>query len=538
MTHYTLTLVDVRRVQQYLFNANELKQNLGASSLIEQATSKWIIQVLTAENFKYNVLWKTNKHQIEFDPKKKIENGDLDAEVIFMGGGNVAILFSLEKQAKVFSKQYSKRVLENAPGLEIAIGHVDVTWDEPGTLKDAWKRMQEIEMPQQKEGRLTSQPLISLGVTAECAFTGLPAIYEEIENNRGTLMSAEAVAKKEHVNAAQERLNALLNVEGFNYPLNFDDLGGEHGRARYIAIIHADGNSMGNRIVAFTESTDNREMADKMRLFSNALNRIGSSAMEKVRDWMCISPKIDAKGYFIEDQWRPDDIVRMKENFLPIRPIVFGGDDVTFVSDGRLGLALAAKFLEAFSQENLPDGYPGYACAGIAIVHSHYPFARAYALAEELCRDAKNHARDEYKTTNISLLNWHYASSGLTLNWEEITKREYMDGKLIARPLVVTSPQGSSLYTWRTWDSFLSQVQYFRQEWRWGRNKLKDLRNILRDGKNAVQYFTRLHGELPIITGLETYDANSTGWYADRCVYYDALEAEDLFIYPQEYDHA
>ena len=77
------------------------------------------------------------------------------------------------------------------------------------------------------------------------------------------------------------------------------------------------------------------------------------------------------------------------EERLPFRPIVFGGDDVTFVCEGRLGLPLAAHYLTRLASEILPDGDPLYARAGIAIVKTHYPFARAYELAGRLGDSAK-----------------------------------------------------------------------------------------------------------------------------------------------------
>ena len=43
--------------------------------------------------------------------------------------------------------------------------------------------------------------------------------------------------------------------------------------------------------------------------------------------------------------WRP---------IFPLRPIVFGGDDLTFVCHGRIGLALAARYLQYFEAARAP----------------------------------------------------------------------------------------------------------------------------------------------------------------------------------------
>ncbi len=82
------------------------------------------------------------------------------------------------------------------------------------------------------------------------------------------------------------------------------------------------------------------------------------------------------------------------------------------------------------SLSNIPLRRPGErsvvgltACAGIAIVKSHYPFARAYALAEELTRSAKSYRTKE--TIVGSCLDWHFALSGLGGSIKEIRDREY-----------------------------------------------------------------------------------------------------------------
>lgn len=38
------------------------------------------------------------------------------------------------------------------------------------------------------------------------------------------------------------------------------------------------------------------------------------------------------------------------KKILPIRPIIIGGDDITFVSDGRLGIYFAKIFMEKFEE--------------------------------------------------------------------------------------------------------------------------------------------------------------------------------------------
>jgi hypothetical protein len=558
MTIPTLTLIDIRRVQGYLFNANELKQNLGASALVEQATHEWVFGALPQ---KRNAQWDAKGYRVVFD-EKAIEKDGLDAEVIFMGGGNAAILFSTFDMAKSFTKEYTESLLVNAPGLEVAVAHVkDVDMGKSGAMREAWKTMQEVEMPKQKEGRLVSQPLLGLSVTAECAYTGLPAVAEVLKNpntplnqeTRGVLVSSQSFVKQteETVKSAKQRLNDLLDINYFQYPSDFEELGGERGKSSFIAVVHADGNSMGKRIQAYTEDEDNREMIHHMREFSEKVNRIGLEAMQAVRDYLLDQFTYKEEPYKVIDRFDPNEAIRLMKNpqkkyLLPLRPLVFGGDDITFVCDGRLGLAFAAKLLQAFYNAELPDKKKTYACAGVAIVHSHYPFARAYALAEELCQSAKHQARswdpeDNAKGTGsrVSLINWHIASSGRTLDWDETQKREFANqhGQLLLRPLVVDKATDIATPAWQTWQTFTEQVAGFRLPtsfWSTQRNKQKDLREVLRKGADSTRKFTKQNGELPGFAAAPTNNVVDTGWIEKQCLYFDALEALDFFVYPEE----
>ena len=127
-----------------------------------------------------------------------------------------------------------------------------------------------------------------------------------------------------------------------------------------------------------------------MRELSQSVNDAGINALKTVI--RAIDDSIE-EGLFI-GKFGTFDLKPIKQGkgkyYLPFRPLVYGGDDVTFVCDGRLGLELAAIYLQAFEKEK-----DFTACAGICVVKTHYPFARAYQLSEELCRKAKKFIPEE-----------------------------------------------------------------------------------------------------------------------------------------------
>ncbi|MDO4178148.1 MAG: hypothetical protein Q4D21_03065 [Phascolarctobacterium sp.] len=86
-----------------------------------------------------------------------------------------------------------------------------------------------------------------------------------------------------------------------------------------------------------------------------------------------------------------------------MRPIIIGGDDITIISTGRLGLEFSVKFIEALSPDPAKGKEDGiYCCGGVAIVHANYPFYRAYELAEQVCAEAKKLSRGK----NASLIDF------------------------------------------------------------------------------------------------------------------------------------
>jgi hypothetical protein len=361
-------------------------------------------------------------------------------------------------------------------------------------------------------------------------------------------VSAGILAKLEVVQDANKRLVDYLSPFdiGLDVPYDFDDFGREVGEISYIAVIHADGNGMGSRIKglrgSFARPKKNRQYIQAMRDFSRAVEEASKQALNEVKDLLLCHrcPTKDAiVGWTKDDQgkWVPvGKKIRLtkgkKERFyIPFRPIVFGGDDLTFVTDGRLGLGLAAAYLAAFEKAMNAQGnqYTQYlqACAGVAVVKAHYPFARAYALAEELCRNAKRVWERKF-----SALDWHFAATGLFGGVEAIRQRHYTvrAGHLEMRPVVLHEQAGE----WRSWPGFASATNHFLngKAWAGKRNKVIALREALRGGPEAVAQFRSAYGlgELPVlVAGIEALQ--TTGWDgAGRCGYFDAVEALDFFL--------
>lgn len=536
MAEYTVTVLDTSQIQRYVFSSNRLKENIGASELVMQATRDWAYRHLPSP------------HNVDKDGQltdERIEDGDLSAEVIYSGGGNTVILFKSLDLARQFTQTLTRQVLCDAPRLQLVVAHREFDWENgEQSLAEIIEDMLGRDLARKKQARTPSMPLLGLSVTAACTATGLVAVETDED---GQLISEEIKIKRSEPikKAAKKRLNPLLDLseEEWEIPADFDDLGREKGEESYIAVIHADGNSMGNRVrqIADEHRDDNREYILKMREFSQAVRDASTAALQKTAKLLLDALENDPDLPRTTAQKNGQITI-----YFPFRPIVFGGDDVTFVCNGKYGLALAVRYLQAFEEETKKqpafNGEAAHACAGIAVVKTHYPFARAYRLSEALCSSAKKFAKKDDE--DRSALDWHFAVSGIAGSLSDIRAREYgvqFEGEkepshLEMRPVLLVGDE----IEWRSW-SVMSQLlkKFMKEEWHDKRNKVKALREVLRTGPEAVQEFLRTyrlhkHG-LPYVN-INVSNITQTGWgdYKredyQRCVYFDAIEAMDFYI--------
>ncbi|NOZ71276.1 MAG: hypothetical protein GXP38_05075 [Chloroflexi bacterium] len=531
MSTFYLVIVDSVGIQPYIFASNRLRENSGASHLVHQATTGWLMANPNAFLMRpHNIL---NGKRVA--AQAGIETGALEAELIYAGGGNTLLLFHKKEDAIAYRAKLSEWIITKAPGLHIVSIIKEFEWEQPlaAAVKQAFEALTERKMSQEP-----SLPVLGLSVTAAGRSTGLAANYvarEPGESNKWLPLSAEVQAKWDNNPPAKERLKNELGQAipaDYDFPDQFDDLGRSEGEQSYIAVVHADGNGMGKTLegislrYAHAGAVKNREYIEKLREFSDAANEAGLHALQTVVDRMVA--------------WNKTDIVQPRtkdgKKFLSLRPLVYGGDDVTFVCDGRLGLKAAQVYLEAFERQRIPDEngelVPGGAAAGIAIVKVRYPFARAYQMAEALCGNAKDRFKRE-----VSAMDWHRAQSGLFGSLSDIRRVEYEEQwaddplcperSLTMRPISITADPVDG---WRTWHNFGMILKAFQSSEDWPRNKVIALREVLRAGDQAVARYTQTFGRnLPRIEYSGT-EHQKRGWIGGRCVYFDAIEMIDQEI--------
>ncbi|MEH1966533.1 Cas10/Cmr2 second palm domain-containing protein [Nostoc sp.] len=538
MTQFTVTVVDTTGKQNYIFNTNRLRENIGASFLLSQATKEWVEEILE-ENLGV-------PKNLQEEP---IDTSELNAEIIYANGGNALIVFKSREVAVKFTRILSKKVLTEASGVNLLVAHDDFDW-ENSNLYTIVEDLKKNELEHQKYERIHSAPLLGLGVTASCNSTQLPAVdrsdkYIDYDDDEGTdsyLISTETRQKLKAVRKANPKLQQIFaNVVDENiyqFPYRSDNLGRSEGESSYVAVVHIDGNGMGDRFKKHGEGKENRDYINAMRDFSNSVETAGTEALKAVTETLVNSIK---SGRVVGKIGEFDLNKDSKSNifYLPFRPLVYGGDDITFICEGRLGLELAALFLRKFEEQKVTNGKPLTACAGVCVVKAHYPFSRAYQMSEDLCNVAKKFVKSEQQKHGVdyfSAIDWHLAASGLLGSISGIRQREYQvndkSWHLAMRPLWLKHDD-----EWRTWSGFTQVVSEFKQgdDWKERQNKIMALRDVLRKGSiEAVKEFL-LNYKLPNLPLFPESSSQSEqlikqGWNNEICGYFDAIEAMDFYL--------
>jgi hypothetical protein len=552
MADYTLVILEATGIQPYVFGSNHLAQNIGASELVYRSTTEWLLEAL--DDFSSNVEGWSLADGLKFN-NAQVTDG-VEVEVVYAGGGNTMLLFAGDRQAQRFIQALTRRLLEDARGLQLIADHKQFTWNDKRKNLRAIDGILREDIGQRKLSRTHSTPLLGLGVTAACVFTGLPAVgndqdpdvvgHEAAKKMAGTgaaphLISAQVAAKIRAEDNGKKRLSTLLQTllkgTGLDIVYDFDQFG-EKGESRYIAVVHADANQMGERFKQLSgKAANDRDYVDRLRTLSRSVQENARDALQETVAYLLHSwdPLEHTFGYGERKVTVP---LKNGHRYLPFRPIVFGGDDTTFVCDGRLGLPLAAKYLQAFTKRQLSDGVeekPVFARAGVAVVKTHFPFSRAYELADDLAAAAKREIdKLKIKEESTTVMDWHFSTTGVIRELADIREREFKGGNklsLLARPIRVGASNNGE---WRNWEIFAGMVNFFQKDEAWAgrRNKLITMRDALREGPRSFRLFRdnyRIEAhELPELKGRPAMQLD--GWDGEECGYFDAIEAVDFFV--------
>jgi len=304
---YTLVVLETTSIQSYLFNSNRLKENVGASYLVKAATQDWVYDAIGLKT--------------PIDKQIPIENRQDDknaVELLYCGGGNAVLLFQDSDNAKKFIGALSRDVLRKARGLKLTFHSQPYDWQKQPLACAVYNAIKALKSARNHQP--ARMGIGGLGVTAMCASTSLPAMAMAQIDKDWKPISAEVFAKRQYADDANEKLRELFSLPSeYTFPLDFDDMGAPKGEKNTIGVVHADGNGLGKIIQGLkdkfpntSKDNGNRAYITFMRAFSEGIKKLAQDAQRETIAFLLKSGFVEGKT-------------------LPFRPLVSGGDDVTFV---------------------------------------------------------------------------------------------------------------------------------------------------------------------------------------------------------------
>lgn len=465
MSERYLMMIEVSQKQAFIFKHKLLKNNIYASSLIQYMTSEAYFK---------------EKAQQEFEK----------GSVVYNGGGHTVLEFANKDDAKAFSQKITKNTLKEFRDLEVFV-----------TIY----KYNETMSPEENEKKLTEQLEVKKAERASSFYQrnfGIEAMGngEEEKSLKDIYGIPEHImVEKEDTEDIEDEIQKLL--ENYTVVDQFGRLGGSKDESNFIAVVHIDGNLMGKRVSELADNVDCNigEKSDQgwenyketKRKFSEGIDQNFKKAyLEMLKG---VAAQIDNGGSRLMEEL---ELEKYKGKYaFPVREIILAGDDICFVTEGRIGVACAAAYLESIWKETNSVDHKNYsACAGVAIVHQKYPFYRAYELAEELCSSAKRMIADldENASANVCAIDWHIEFGEMENGLSGIRRqyRNIENKHLEMRPYIVCGDdrllEKEKIRRYSHFKEFISCLQKDEIA---ARSKIKSLRTVLKDEeKRAVNY--------------------------------------------------
>ena len=487
-----LLIMEVSQKQAYIFKNKELKKNIDASYTIDEITSSGYFE----------------KYFPEYYNEEK--------NLVYSGGGHTILVFDndveendntgKENQAVRFAKKLSKQIFCDYDGLEVFIKIMD--YDENAEpSKNIQNLMQKLE--EKKAIRRASFRQGTFGM--------------------------EVLQEKKDAKTRREEKMEGEEITPYKLVTQLEKLGGNKDDNNFIAVVHIDGNLMGKKVQENDKElrqildgiSDPEKKLDmyreKKQEFSEKIDKLFKGAYSDMQNVV----KKQIENGNLKDLSLEEVVNGEKQINFPIRRIITAGDDICFVSEGRIGIECAVEYMKALWKRSEGENS---ACAGVAIVHQSYPFYKAYEIAESLCSSAKkyNASLDKEGCANACAIDWHIEYGEMYGGLDEIRKHYVdADGKsILARPYFVCGDEKyegkAGNRTYANFKQTMEEMEYAlhnkcedEEDRMIARRKLKELRTYLKESDEAVdayfkksrldQYLTKNDKNFDVIEVMDTY---------------------------------
>ena len=439
-------LFEVKSIQAYLFRSGKLKDVIAASerlgNLIDTSDSCTLYQVLQNANIQSDLL------------KPDEESSAERIQFLRCKGGSFYAYCQQKEPLVKLRSLWTLTVQQLFPSLEF----VDA-------LTEADKLSEAINLGHRELAADRNAPLIKFplatAIADRYARTGAVAVpisklakhasmNEKSDESKENILDLDTELHRQAYQSLDMRGSAALQdrftpdaLKGqFSYPINLDkdfqysapDVSANNKDAiKDIALIHIDGNGLGILLMGLKEVLQNRsdeEYRQGFRNFSDSLSKATEEAAKIATKWLY---EVSAYQHKAEGD-------NEKRTYLPMRPIVLGGDDVTLLCRADLALEYSKRFCKAFketSQKHLKSLYEKHlkdsslkpyltASGGILFHKASHPFTHSHHLVEDLCQLAKRLTKSVVRSAQEvgpAALAFHRLSNAVSDSFDAIKQR-------------------------------------------------------------------------------------------------------------------
>lgn len=439
---YALAMYDVRGKQEYIFKTNKLKEIVGGSCIIRDCFKEYLFP--SAEEYmrrkakkegmplsddavcgiyNYNDSEKEPEYISEINKGKEFSQKAFErmmqdekcaaryaGEVVYEGGGNFFVLYKDKETCIEINKIFTRKLLKELYTLKVLCTYIELENGLVNFIEDRKKLYEKHRISEAEESVIC--PINTLPFVQVDEVTSLP-LTKYNENTRKKV-STEAEAKlAKHLDVYNEKYGEK----------DLDKLVTRKGEESLLAVVYIDGNNMGAKVqnVLGTE-TSYDQCVKKLRETSEFIQK--NYVEDRIKD---IDQMLEEKA-------------KKGKKKAGKRLVVFAGDEINLICNARDAYDIAKTYLKGLHQVSWKDSTePCSACAGIAIFHSHAPYAQAYKIAEECCESGKTRmkklekAREkEGKSKEVCYIDVHYCQKGIGMSLEDIREKEV--GGLISKP--------------------------------------------------------------------------------------------------------
>ena len=439
---YALAMYDVRGKQEYIFKTNKLKEIVGGSCIIRDCFKEYLFP--SAEEYmrrkakkeglplsddavcgiyNYNDSEKEPEYISEINKGKEFSQKAFErmmqdekcaaryaGEVVYEGGGNFFVLYKDKETCIEINKIFTRKLLKELYTLKVLCTYIELENGLVNFIEDRKKLYEKHRISEAEESVIC--PVNTLPFVQVDEVTSLP-LTKYNENTRKKV-STEAEAKlAKHLDVYNEKYGEK----------DLDKLVTRKGEESLLAVVYIDGNNMGAKVqnVLGTE-TSYDQCVKKLRETSEFIQK--NYVEDRIKD---IDQMLEEKA-------------KKGKKKVGKRLVVFAGDEINLICNARDAYDIAKTYLKGLHQVSWKDSTePCSACAGIAIFHSHAPYAQAYKIAEECCESGKTRmkklekAREkEGKSKEVCYIDVHYCQKGIGMSLEDIREKEV--GGLISKP--------------------------------------------------------------------------------------------------------